>query len=221
MAIHSTTAARPRPRLLFIISSAQMSRDILSQLLYSIQIELMLAFLAALVTVLMGTSMGVIATYFTGRTIDLAMMRAADLFLVLPPVAFTLFLGTLVQLNLPLPGLLIGALTGGKVAIIMKSRALEVTVKPYVQAARLVGGGSFYTMRKHVLPNVIPHIFLFMMFSSVIAILAEALLSYYGGDFFLGRYRAGPTGFIQMSWGLMLYLPYHMGYFLGDNVIKY
>lgn len=76
-------------------------------------------------------------------------------------------------------------------------------------------------IRKHIVPNVIPYIFLFMMLSSVIAVLAEALLSYYGGDFFMGRYRAGPTGFLQMSWGLMLYLAYHMGYFMGDNLIRY
>jgi ABC-type dipeptide/oligopeptide/nickel transport system permease subunit len=37
----------------------------------------------------------------------------------------------------------------------------------------------------------------------------------------MGRYRVGPTGFLQMSWGLMLYLAYHMGYFMGDNLIKY
>jgi len=61
-----------------------------------------------------------------------------------------------------------------------------------------------------------------MMFSSVTAILAEALLSFYGGGYSGGLgYGPAPMGFIQMSWGLMLYLAYYSGYFMGDNVIRY
>ena len=210
----------PSPR--HLLGTDTQGRDILSQLLYCIRIELMLAGLAAVVAALLGTVMGVLAAYLNGRFIDLVMMRLANLFLVLPPVGFILFLGTLTRLNLPLLALLIGAVIGGKVAIIMKARALEVAVKPFVFAARVVGGGSLYIIRRHVLPNVIPYVFLFMMFSSATVILAEALLSFYGGGYF-GKLQYGPApmGFIRMSWGLMLYLAYHSGYFMGDNVIRY
>lgn len=209
------------PSFRHLLGTDTQGRDILSQLLYCIRIELMLGVLAAVITVLLGTAMGVLAAYFNGKIVDTIMMRVSNLFLVLPPVAFILFLGSFIRLNIPLLALLIGAVVGGKVAIIMKSRALEVTVKPYVHAARVAGGGSLSIIRRHVIPNVVPYVFLFMMFSSVIAILAEALLSYHGGGFSMGTWRAGPMGFIQMSWGLMLYLAYYSGYFIGDNVIRY
>ena len=210
------------PSLRHLLGTDIQGRDVLSQLLYSIRIELMLGVLAAVVAALLGTAIGVLAAYFHGKLIDTALMRLTNLFLVLPPVAFILFLGTLTRLNIPLLALLIGAIVGGKVAIIMKARALEVVLKPYVSAARVIGGRSLYIIWRHVLPNVIPYAFLFMMFSSVTAVLAEALLSFYGGGYSGGlHYGEAPMGFIQMSWGLMLYLAYYSGYFMGDNVIRY
>ncbi|HEY5596084.1 MAG TPA: ABC transporter permease, partial [Candidatus Bipolaricaulota bacterium] len=192
-------------------------RDVLSQLIFSVRFELVVALLAALITVVLGTSMGVVAAYYAGSWADALLMRLSKMFLVIPPVAFIFFLSRLGGFNHLTLGLTIGVLGGGKVAMMMKARALEITVQPYISAARIAGGGSLHILWRHVIPNVIPFVFMFVMFIAVIAILAEALLSFFG----TGSMDQGPGAFIQMSWGYMLFLSYYQGFFNGGNVITY
>lgn len=192
-------------------------RDVLSQLIFSLRFELLVAMLAGLITVVLGTGMGVAAAYYAGGWLDALLMWLSKMFLVIPPVAFIFFLSRLGDFNHLTLGLTIGVLGGGKVAIMMKARALEITVQPYISAARIAGGGGLHILWRHVIPNVVPFVFMFVMFIAVIAILAEALLSFFG----TGNLDQGPGAFIQLSWGYMLFLSYYQGFFSGDNVLKY
>ena len=68
----------------------------------------------------------------------------------------------------------------GGITVVLKSRALGVTVKPFIDAARVAGGSDFHLIVKHVIPNVLPLSFLYMMFTVTSAIFAEASLSFFG-----------------------------------------
>jgi peptide/nickel transport system permease protein len=148
-----------------LLGTDPLGRDIFSQLLYSTRSAFMLGAIAALVTVFIATSVGAIAAYY-GGWLDSALMRFADLILLLPLIPTLIVVSALFTLNLPLLGLLIGILSGfGGTAIILKSQALAVKVKPFIDAARVAGGSHRHIILRHIIPNVLPLSFLYMMFT--------------------------------------------------------
>jgi peptide/nickel transport system permease protein len=177
-------------------------RDVLSQLLYSSRAAFFLGFIASIVTVLIGTTVGAVAAYY-GGFLDGALMRFADLILVVPLIPVLIVVSGFWSLSLPLLGLVIGILSGfGGTAIILKSQALQVKVKPFVEAARVAGGSNRHLIGRHIIPNVLPLSFLYMMFTVTDAISLEATLSYFG------------LLSIPMSWGIMINTASTQGYLL-------
>ena len=167
-------------------------RDILSQLLYSSRSAFLLGAIAALTTVLIATTVGSVAAYF-GGWLDGALMRFADLILLMPLLPLLIVISALFAINMPVLGILIGILNGfGGVAIVLKSQALSIKVKPFIDAARVAGGGDWHVIFKHVVPNVLPLSFLYMMFGVTEAIALEATLSFFG---LLN---------VPMTWGVMI-----------------
>lgn len=179
-----------------------LGRDILSQLMKGAQGAFLLGMVAALVTVLFATTVGAMAAYL-GGWVDSFLMRLADLLLMLPGLAIFIVMSSVFRFELWHLAILIGVLSGfGGVAIVLKSQALAVKVKPFIEAARVAGGSTFRVIAVHVIPNVMPLSFLYMMFTVTAAIQTEAILS------FLGLLN------IDMSWGLMIELARNQGYFL-------
>ncbi|MEX1208778.1 MAG: ABC transporter permease [Acidimicrobiia bacterium] len=182
-----------------------LGRDILSQLMYSTRAAFLLGAIAAFVTVLIATTVGSIAAYF-GGWIDSLLMRFADLVLLVPLIPILIVISSLFTLTLPLLGVLIGILSGfGGTAIVLKSQALSVSVKPFIDAARVAGGSNAHIIFRHIIPNVLPLSFLYMMFTVTEAIALEATLS------FLGLMN------VQMSWGLMINVAHSSGYLLSGT----
>ncbi len=182
-----------------------LGRDVLSQLLSSTSSEFILGIVAAVVTVTIATTIGAVAAYYGGIA-DTLIMRLADLVVALPSLSLLIVLSALFELNLFMLAILIGVLGGfGGSAIIFKSQALGVTVKPYIEAARVAGGGRFHIILVHIVPNLLPLSFLYMMFAVTGAIFSEAILSY------LGLLN------IRMSWGIMIHTANTAGYLLGGT----
>jgi len=180
-----------------------LGRDVLSQLMFSTASEFILGMVAALITVTIGTSIGALAAYF-GGWIDTFFMRLADLVITLPAIVLLIVLGGLFTLDLPLLALVIGILSGfGATTVIIKSQALTIKVRTYVEAARVAGGSHWHIILRHIIPNLLPLTFLYMMFTVTDAIFAEAILSYFG---LLN---------IRMSWGLMIHTTQSAGYLLN------
>ena len=78
-------------------------------------------------------------------------------------------------------------------------------MKPFIDAARIAGGGHTHLIFRHIVPNVLPLSFLYMMFTVTEAIALEATLS------FLGLLS------IPMSWGIMINVAQSQGYFLSGT----
>jgi len=188
-----------------LLGTDPLGRDVLSQLMFGAQAAFLLGSIAALVTVFIATSVGAIAAYFSGW-IDSSFMRLADLLLMFPALALLIVLSAVFSFKLWHLAVLLGVLAGfGGVAIVLKSQALAVSVKPYIDAAKVAGGSSVRVIFTHIVPNVIPLSFLYMMFGVTGAIQTEATLS------FLGLLN------IPMSWGIMLQLAQNQGYFLDPQ----
>jgi peptide/nickel transport system permease protein len=180
-------------------------RDIFSQLLYSTRAAFLLGAVAALTTVLFATTVGAIAAYF-GGWIDGGLMRFADLILLMPLLPLLIVLSAAFSINMVMLGLLIGILNGfGGTAIVLKSQALAIKVKAYIDAARVAGGGDWHVIFRHIVPNVLPLTFLFMMFGVTEAIAIEATLSFFG---LLN---------VPMTWGVMINTAQTQGYLLSGT----
>ncbi|HEY8169723.1 MAG TPA: ABC transporter permease subunit [Candidatus Limnocylindria bacterium] len=180
-------------------------RDILSQLLYSTRAAFFLGMVAATTTVLIATTVGAIAAYF-GGWIDGGLMRGADLILLMPLLPVLILLSATFEITMVTLGVMIGILSGfGGVAIVLKSQALSIKVKAYIDAARVAGGSDWHVIFRHIVPNVLPLSFLYMMFGVTEAIAIEATLSFFG---LLN---------VPMTWGIMINNAQTNGYLLSGT----
>ena len=192
--------APPSPR--HLLGTDPLGRDVLSQLMFSARSEFLLGLLAAVVTVTIGTTVGAVAAYF-GGVVDMLLMRLADIMIMMPGISVLIVLSALIGVEHLELALIIGILSGfGGTGVVLKSQALSVVVKPYIEAARIAGGGPFHIIFVHIVPNLLPLSFLYMMFTVTGAIFSEAVLS------FLGLLD------VRMSWGLMIHTTESAGYLL-------
>ena len=179
-----------------------LGRDVLSQLLYSTASEFALGVVAALVTVIIATTIGAVSAYY-GGVADMVFMRLADIIVMTPYVPILIVLSVLFDVQLIHLAIVIGILSGlGATAVIIKSQALTVKVRTFIEAARVAGGSDAHIILRHIIPNLLPLSFLYMMFTVTQAIFSEAVLSFFG---LLN---------IRMSWGLMIFTTQAAGYLI-------
>ena len=190
------------PSRTHLLGTDPLGRDILSQLMFSARAEFLLGLLAAIVTVTIGTTVGAVAAYF-GGVVDMLLMRLADIMIMMPGISVLIVLSALIGVEHFELALIIGILSGfGGTGVVLKSQALSIVVKPYIDAARIAGGGPIHIIFVHIVPNLLPLSFLYMMFTVTGAIFSEAILS------FLGLLD------VRMSWGLMIHTTESAGYLL-------
>ena len=190
------------PSAKHLLGTDPLGRDVLSQLMYSTRWEFILGILAATVTVLIATTIGALAAYFGGIT-DTLLMRFVNLVMMVPLLPILIVLGALMEVGILQLAIVFGLLLGfGGTAIVVKSQALTIKVRPYIEAARIAGGGDYHIIFRHMVPNLMPISLLYMMFTVNTAIAYEAVLSFFG------------LTTITMSWGIMINTTQFFGYLM-------
>jgi len=156
---------------------------------------------AAVLSVFIGTALGVTSGYF-GGTVDAVLMRTTDAVLILPGLPLLIVLSAAIgRMSIWNIVLLIALLGWPGVARIIRSQTLSLKEKPFVEAARVAGASDRRIMFRHITPNVLPLSFLYVAFGVSGAILTESALSFIGlGD---------PT---VVSWGMMLQWAFTTGH---------
>ncbi len=197
------------PSLRHLLGTAPQGQDILSQLMFSARNEFILAVLAAVVTVTIATTLGAVAAYY-GGIVDNIIMRVVDLVIMVPALSILIVISGLFELSIVQLAIVIGIISAFSAStVVIKSQALSIKVKPYIEAARVAGGGDFHIIFRHLLPNLMPIALLYMMFAVTGAIFSEAVLA------FLGLLE------VDMSWGIMLNTTRTLGYMLDFNTKWY
>jgi len=167
-----------------------LGRDYLSRVIYGTRTSLLIAFLVAFVSTAIGTALGSVAGYYGGH-VDNLLMRFTDLILTLPILAVLLataaFLGAgdlkIGPFTFPQPvkiGLIIALLVWTSVARIVRGLFLSLREKEFVEAAKAAGASDLRIILRHILPNCVGPIVVFMTLITVVAILLEAALSFLG-----------------------------------------
>lgn len=178
-------------------------RDIFSRIAYGSRISLLIAFLATLLSVVIGTTMGVIAGYF-GGWVDTIIGRAMDVFLAFPLLVFAIALAGVVPdrafglsgdtLRIALLIFIIGFFNWGYIARIIRGQALSLREREFIDAARSLGARGPYIIFREMLPNLVAPILIYFTLLIPTNIIFEAALS------FLGVGVRPPTA----TWGGML-----------------
>jgi peptide/nickel transport system permease protein len=182
------------PSARHILGTDNFGRDVLSQLVAGAQTSFGVGILAALVAVAVSTVLGAAAAYY-GGIIDLVLMGMSDVFVLMPAPVVMLIFGLLLRLEWPVVAVGYGLLTGlGGQAIVVKSQTLTVKVRPFIEAARLAGGGHGHIIARHILPSLMPIAVVHGVFTVVGAVLTESLLSFFGRTSY------------HLSWGMMIWL---------------
>lgn len=168
-------------------------RDILSRVIYGAQTSLVTAISVVAVGVVLGTFIGLAAGFF-GGTVDQTIMRIVDIFLAFPGTILSIALVGLFGASLFNIVLALSVMWWVSYARIIRGSVLQVKEKDFVKGARLMGGNSYYIIRRHVLPNVLSPIFALATLDVGSAILHITGLS------FLGLGAQPPTP----EWGAMI-----------------
>ena len=152
------------PSSAHLLGTDALGRDVLSTLTFSLAPALQVAVLAALLVGLLSITIGSIAAYFRGW-VDLVITCLADAAILLPPAIALLVVGIgKPAFGMLDAGLLFGMLYGfGPAALVIRSRALSVIEKPFIDAARVAGAGPIRIIRTQMLPHLLPYAGIQMM----------------------------------------------------------
>lgn len=175
------------------LGTDKLGRDILSGLIYGSRGALLIGVSATAAAASLGVSLGIVAGYYSGRIGDV-ILRMADVQLAFP---FFLLAITVSAVLGPSFAVIIAILTMSNwVAYtrVVRSEALEIKQRSFIEAARSIGAGHGRIMIYHILPNCIPSVIVLATFNLAYAIILEAGLSFVG----LGLPTRSP------SWGAML-----------------
>ena len=168
-------------------------RDILSRILYGARISLVIGLVSITAALIIGTTIGLFAGYFGGRT-DIIVMQTMDVLLAFP----SLILGLIVVAMLgPSVTNLIIAITLTAIppfARIARAPTIVVKEREYIEAGRALGYSHLRLMGGHILPNILPEVLVMGSLWMATAIRVEASLA------FIGLGVSPPTA----TWGGMI-----------------
>ncbi|MBT4741379.1 MAG: ABC transporter permease subunit [Rhodospirillaceae bacterium] len=143
------------------------------------RVSLIIGVMTTVVALSIGVIYGATAGYVGGRT-DNAMMRFVDVLYALPLLFFIIILVTVFGRNIYLVFLAIGCVEWLTMARIVRGQTLSVKQKDFIEAARASGAGPVTIIGRHVLPNVIGPVIVYVTLLVPTNILVESYLSFLG-----------------------------------------
>lgn len=186
------------------LGTDQLGRDMLARLMSGGKVSLAVGTVAMIISILLGTVVGVLSGYF--RRLDGPLMRLTDLFLALP--LLPLLLVMMMLFGDKVRGLIgpelgtfmlvvsaIGVTSWMSAARIVRGQVLALKEREFVLAARSIGTPPFRLIVRHILPNVVSSIMVAATLGIASAIITESVLSFLGLGF--------PPDF--PTWGRLLY----------------
>ena len=168
-------------------------RDVLTRILYGARVSLVVGIVPSLISLMIGTVLGILSGYFGNRT-DFIVMRLADMMIAFPSLLLAMVVMYTMGANLLNIFLALALVGWAGVARVVRAQTLALKQKEFIEAARAGGTGRATIMLRHIFPNVIPTLIVLFSLSIPEAIMWESSLS------FLGVGVQPP----EASWGLLV-----------------
>jgi peptide/nickel transport system permease protein len=185
--------ARQSPSLEHPLGTDKLGRDTLTRVLTGGRVSLAVTVSAVAISVLIGTSLGLVAGYCRGW-IDAVISRVTDVFMAFPLVVLLIVLVSMVGPSALNVVLILGCFSWMVITRVVRGQVLSVMNEPYIEAAITAGATPAWVLLRQVLPNTFVPIVVASTLGVANAMLSEAALS------FLGLGIQPPTP----SWGNML-----------------
>lgn len=173
-----TMSARVEQKV-FYFGTDNNGRDLLTRTLIAGRVSLAIGLLAGLVAVVIGVLYGATAGFIGGKT-DEIMMRIVDVLYSLPFIFFVIMLVVFFGRNFVLMFLAVGAVLWLDMARIVRGQALSIRRQEYVQAAEALGVGKWGILKRHVIPNLLGPVVIYMTLLVPQVIILESFLSFLG-----------------------------------------
>ena len=168
-------------------------RDYFTRTLYGGRVSLLVGFMSMIMTVVIGTSLGVFSGYVGGKG-DMFLMSFTDIFLALPSMLLMVILNTFLKPGLPTLIVVLSLFSWASVARITRAETMSLKERDFVVATQNLGASNFRVIIKHIIPNILGPVIVAASLSVANAILMESSLSFLGLGVQIPR----------ASWGSML-----------------
>jgi len=156
-----------------------LGRDLFVRTMHGIRVTMLVAVVASMVSLIIGVAYGAIAGFVGGR-VDAAMMRLVDTLYALPFIFFVILLMVAFERNFLLIFVAIGAINWLDMARIVRGQTLSLREREFVEAARLTGVSTAGIVFRHIAPNLMGIVIVYLTLTIPQAILVESFLSFLG-----------------------------------------
>lgn len=188
----------------FLLGTDAYGRDVLSMLMIGSRVSLSVGFIAILIALLVGITLGAVAAYY-GRWVDNLIMWLINVVWAIPTVLLVIAITFALGKGFWQIFVAVGLTMWVDIARVVRGEVMSLKEKEYIEATRALGFSTLRTIFRHILPNILGAVVVVAASNFASAILLEAGLSFLG----IGVQPPMP------SWGMMVKDNY--GYLLLDN----
>jgi len=169
----------PTLRAMNLFGTDDLGRDLFVRTLLGVQVTLVVAIVASVVSLVIGVLYGATAGFVGGR-VDAVMMRLVDTLYATPFIFFVILLLVVFERNFLLIFVAIGAINWLDMARIVRGQTLSLREREFVESAKLIGVSTPRIILRHIAPNIIGVVIVYVTLTIPQAILIESFLSFLG-----------------------------------------
>ncbi len=172
-------------------------RDYFTRTLDGGRVSLLVGFMSMIMTVVIGTSLGVFSGYVGGK-VDMFLMSFTDIFLALPSMLLMVILNTFLKPGLPTLIVVLSLFSWASVARITRAETMSLKERDFVVATQNLGASNFRVIIKHIIPNILGRLLLHKLECGKCN--SDGIFSKFPGircadsTCILGKYASGNTG---------------------------